>query len=186
MIPDGKSRPFSERLSALFNKLRKRGPNTAPIQIVFGESAARPVTVLKMPRPLDLAVRGNDMAEAKHLLNDGANPDLVTHFSGPALNEAAEYADTKMMALLLAHHANVNQPNTAGSTPLHRAIMAWDKAEEKTRFLLDNGADPFLKNVHGDTPLDIARHHKKDAIITMLEAAQKRRPVQTRTPKFTR
>lgn len=165
-----KDNRFGDKVSALFNKLRKKDVNTAPVKIVFGESVKRPVTVLELPRELDLAARTGDYDLVKDLLDQGADPNLVSHFSGPALNEATEYADTTIMQLLIDNGADVNKANLADVPPLHRAIMAWKDGEAKLRLLLDAGADVTAKDCHGDSALDKARRHDKTEMVQILEA----------------
>ncbi len=49
---------------------------------------------------------------------------------------------------------NVNATNKLGNTPLHHAaVNGWT---ELARLLIDNGADLNIKNVKGETPLQIA------------------------------
>lgn len=187
MIPDGKSRKFSDRLSAAFNrirgKIRKDGPNTAPVYIAVGESAREPFVVLKMPRPLDIAVRNDDKDEVKRLLAAGADPNLNTHFSGPALNEAVEHSDVGMMRLLVDNGADVNAVNKAGSTPLHRAVTAWKDKDAKIEFLLECGADATLRDFNGDTPAVFARHCGCEDAAALIESKARKTAPSPKTPK---
>eukprot|EP01084_Bolivina_argentea_P137230 241694_1 len=47
-----------------------------------------------------------------------------------------------------------------GNTPLHFAVLTG--SVENIAFLLSKGADPFLKNAHGDKPLDLCEDGKSD------------------------
>ncbi len=187
MIPDGRHRPFSDRLSEAFNKIRgkirKDGPNTAPVYIAVGESAREPFVVLKMPRPLDIAVRNDDKDEVKRLLAEGADPNLNTHFSGPALIEAVEHADVEMMQLLIDNGADVNAVNKADSTPLHRAVTAWKDKEAKIEFLLEHGADTTLQDFNGDTPAVFARHCGYEDAAALVESKTRKAAPSAKTPK---
>lgn len=55
--------------------------------------------------------------------------------------------------MLLKHGFNVNRESTAG-TALHEAIL--HGRLEVSQLLCEHGADVNIKNVHGQTPLDVA------------------------------
>lgn len=156
-------------------KYQGTGVNKAPLQAVFFESATSPVSLLKLPRQLDSAVRARDMDAVMDLLKQGADPNLTTHFSGPALTEAADWvADVEMMKLLVRYGADVNQSNNAGTTPLHKVItnasLNNNKAEEAFRYLLSAGANPDApRNELGYTPREWLDHFQKDNLKKILD-----------------
>jgi uncharacterized protein len=61
-----------------------------------------------------------------------------------------------LVRLFLAHGADVNVPNSAGSTPLHKAAIRGDCA--MVQLLLDHGARVDARNTGGQTPLVHAQH----------------------------
>lgn len=161
------------------------GVNKAPLQFVF-EPQSGTIALLKMPRALDLAVRARDLGEARALLEAGANPDLCTHFSGPALNEAADWrADIGMMRLLVTYGADVNRPNAAGTRPLHKVISSFNDqaAEEAFLFLLSQGADiDGVANSTGMTPRQYIEHFRRDNLRLILEAFEQGRAAPSGLP----
>ena len=50
---------------------------------------------------------------------------------------------------------NLNEPDTYGSTPLHYAV--WFREQGMIYYLLQNGADPEIKDRSGSTPKDLAK-----------------------------
>lgn len=149
-----------DRLSLVFNKLRPKGVNTAPW--MFYSEKGTPFGVLKMPRPLDIAIRNSDIKEVETLLDKGADPNLVTHFSGPAIKEAARTADIDIVKLVHSRGADLNGTDTAGGTALHAAVSDTygfnaQKKLEILQYLLDNGARTDLRNSCDMTPLEWAR-----------------------------
>jgi hypothetical protein len=149
-----------DKLSHVFNKLRPKGVNTAP-WLFFSEKGT-PFGIAKLPRPLDLAVGGRDIKQVEALLDKGANPNLVTHFSGPAIKDAAKVYEPDIVKLLHKRGADVNGTDTAGGTALHAAISEMysfniDAQTEIIQYLLDNGARTDMKNSCDMTALEWAR-----------------------------
>jgi hypothetical protein len=64
----------------------------------------------------------------------------------------------------------INHLNKKNETPLHIACKIGDK--DITSLLLDNGADPNLKDENGDTPLHVLSKISKDNGIHHLEILQ--------------
>jgi len=108
---------------------------------------------------------------------------LFVAVSGYDINEA----DAKT---LIAKGANINAINGAmgGETFLINDIKSF-KEPKFIKFLLDNGADPNIKDESGKTALDWAQQYnfgrKKDGreIIQMLMTAMKMKPPTAATPK---
>lgn len=159
---------------AALTQYQGAGVNKAPVGFILFEHGRFSPQIYRLPRQLDLAVKDGDIAEARRLLQAGANPNLCTHFSGPALNDAADWvADIDMMRLLVDEfHADVNQPNIAGTRPLHKVIGSFNnaKAEEAFRFLLSRGADiDGGKNSVGCTPREWIKRLGKDNLQKILD-----------------
>ena len=82
-----------------------------------------------------------------------------------------------MVALLLAHGADVNQRDRDGWTPLMTAAYYDDAAD--VRALTVRGADPNAVSAQNLTPLGIAvQYRKEDAAVALVEAgADAGRPI---------
>jgi hypothetical protein len=160
------------KLSNLFNRLTKETPNKAPV--VFYSEKGTPFGMAKLPRPLDLAIRARDKDQVLSLLAAGADPNLTTDFSGPALNEAVDINDPEMVKILLQHKADVNKANTAGSTPMHRAVSPMFKGDSQNleiiKLLLAQDPDLHAKNCVRDTPLAAARRFGQHEAIKLMQA----------------
>lgn len=131
---------------------------------------------------LMMAVDAGDLALVKSIVERGATVDAVTkttHTSGafPNGNETAFYQavtrggdrgdDPDPIAVyLLSKGANVNQVSADGCTPLIRA--AQQKKLNTIRLLLDQGADPALRDKRGYSALRWASMRGSDEIIALL------------------
>ena len=155
--------------------------NKAPLKIVFDRG--RPV-LLKMPRPLDLAIKARDFDLVKNLLDAGANPNLSTHFSSPAMVEAVDWsADLKIMKLIAQYDVNINQANNAGTTALHRIVSSSGKdTEEAFAYLLSLKADPGLKDDLGHTVRDLIKAYGKPHLQDILDNFEKKKNVLKAKP----
>ena len=80
-----------------------------------------------------------------------------------------------MVALLLEHHAYIDAASPNGTTPLMMAAQYG--AAESVQRLLDEGADPSLKNQLGLTAVDFAlRAQRKDLAEKIVAAIRQRQP----------
>ena len=61
----------------------------------------------------------------------------------------------------------INIKDASGNTPLHWAVRA--KRTENVKLLLEAGAKSYIKNNHGQTPLEIARTIDNQEIIQLLK-----------------
>ncbi len=62
---------------------------------------------------------------------------------------------TELVSLLIEKGADLNARHEVGMTPLHEAV--WFNSPNAVRLLLQKGANPFIKDNHGRTPLALAR-----------------------------
>lgn len=89
--------------------------------------------------------------------------------SGPQAGQAT------IIALLLEHHAYIDAASPNGTTPLMMAAQYG--AAESVQRLLDEGADPSLKNQLGLTAVDFAlRAQRKDLAEKIVAAIRQRQP----------
>ena len=67
---------------------------------------------------------------------------------------AAKLGDIKMMEILISFGKHHNQKDFKGRTPIYLAAVNNNK--EMCKYLLDNYANPFIKNKENRTPADVA------------------------------
>ena len=111
--------------------------------------------------PLMLAAITNQLVWAQKLIDKGAD---VNQKGWTPLHYAATKGHIEMMRLLMVHHAYLDAESPNGTTPLMMA--AHYGTPMATKLLLEEGADPRLKNRLGISALEFARKANK------LESAQ--------------
>ena len=129
------------------------------------------------------AATGGRAEIVEALLKSGAQVDPVNNIGETALFSAVRFGQLDSAKLLLSRKANPNLQNQAkiassisGYTPLmyaaergiNPAATDW---EAMIRLLLENGADPNMKNRRGDSALSIARRIRHQEAIALLENA---------------
>jgi uncharacterized protein len=100
---------------------------------------------------LMLAANANDLASANLLIEAGAS---VNRPKWTPLHYAASKGHTAMMRLLIENDAYVDADSPNGTTPLMMA--AYYASPNAVKLMLEEGADPLLKNQDGQTALDMA------------------------------
>ena len=100
---------------------------------------------------LMLAANANDLASANLLIEAGAS---VNRPKWTPLHYAASKGHTAMMRLLIENDAYVDAESPNGTTPLMMA--AYYASPNAVKLMLEEGADPLLKNQDGQTALDMA------------------------------
>ena len=85
------------------------------------------------------------------------------------LHYAASGAKPQVMALLLEHHAYIDAESPNGSTPLMLAAMYANA--DCVKLLLEEGADPTLKNQQDLTAADFAQKVGRTDSLALIEAA---------------
>jgi ankyrin repeat protein len=130
--------------------------------------------------------------KAQLLLNAGAEVDATNLDGSTPLMAATRKGLLCLVCLLVEHGADVNMTNKRKTSALHLAVF---KAMESdignwrgiTTKLLENGADPRLKNMRGQTPLDIAKVEGRDLPELMRKGREeyltRTQPTQPTAPK---
>lgn len=93
----------------------------------------------------DVSARNRRGAAPLHYAADGLP-------GSPGWNPAAQ---SETVACLIASGADPNAPDKGGATPLHRAVRT--RCAGAVSALLRGGADARRRNLHGSTPMMLAR-----------------------------
>ncbi|MEO6368358.1 MAG: ankyrin repeat domain-containing protein, partial [Steroidobacteraceae bacterium] len=110
--------------------------------------------------PLQWAAYGGDVAEAKRLIDAGADVRAVNNYGVNAMLLAADIANTQLIQLLLKHGADPKSANADGETALHLVTRAGNI--DAAKLLIKAGASVDAREKLGDqTPLmwAVARRH---------------------------
>jgi len=106
---------------------------------------------------LHFACREGHLDIVKVLLLNQADFKARDYKSGwNCLDFAVFWGQLEICQLLLEYKMLVNEPDSDGSVPLHKAVLKSDL--KITKFLLDKGANPNLKNKEGFTPMMLANN----------------------------
>lgn len=79
--------------------------------------------------------------------------ELDLHQRTPLLKAARHNSNSKILELLLKHHAKPDIADEEGNTPLHFAAQRGTK--DLAKFLLDLGANPYMRNSQGFVPYEM-------------------------------
>lgn len=163
---------FFVKLSKVFNALRGHDVNKSPVLFYAFDHGELNAGYVTQPRLLDLAIRRGHHQAVGDLLQRGANPNLNTHFSGPAVNEAVRTGDLEMLDIVVKGGGDVNAINKAGAMSLHEAVTLNDKTVslQMIDYLLDKGARLDGKNSLDMTPVQWAHQLNRPEAAARLEA----------------
>lgn len=113
------------------------------------------------------AVEDGDRKEMRNLLNQGGNPNGRNGDGIPAMVLAGDKGDVSLMAYLLELGVNID-----GVTTNRRESALMRRAEvgntTVVRFLIENGANPDLRDKGGETALMKAVRSRKRGVIKLL------------------
>lgn len=130
------------------------------------------LTLSDADRALLVAAQKGDLEKMRAALDAGANVDAQFQKCN-ALHYAALARNVKLMTLLLARGANVNQPTTLGDTALHLVLEHGSHLGDADAFvhqLLEAGADIDPVNGRSETPLLLAvTHGQVNAVESLLK-----------------
>ncbi len=113
------------------------------------------------PSPLASAARVGDLAGIRRLVKEGADLNEPSGVNGwTPLHHAIHKNQIGSVRVLLELGADVNARVPHSVTPLMMAAgYGYDPI---VRLLLEHNADPTIKDVHGETAIDYARHGVTD------------------------
>ena len=123
--------------------------------------------------PLMMAALRGELQWCKRLIERGA---AVNKTGWAPLHYAATNGHLDVISLLLEHHAFIDAESPNKSTPLMMAARYG--SAEATQLLLDEGAEPLLKNQLGMTAIDFANSAGRGKAAELISQA-----VRSRQPK---
>lgn len=157
---------------ALILAAQKKSFNTISV-LVKSKNINLNVTSQESENILMLAAIQNQLELAKLLIDQGAE---VNKPGWTPLHYASTKGHTDMMRLLIESSAYIDAESPNGTTPLMMA--AYYGTPQSVKLLLEEGADPLLKNKLGLSAMDFAMQtsHKdsQDYIQAFVNAANKR------------
>lgn len=115
---------------------------------------------------LIMATYVGSIACTKHLLQHGADIDMVDATGNTALMGVTFKGDVEMGKLLIAEGADVNIVNKLGWSALHFSVIY--HKPELTRLLLEAGADKSITDESGKSALDLATEKGYSAVQDVL------------------
>ncbi len=98
-----------------------------------------------------------DGARCRQLLAENANPNVVDTLGWTPLHFAADRQAIEVVDALLAAGATVDALDKHGNSPLGNAVFSSRGNGLVIERLRAAGADPYLANLHGVSPLTLAR-----------------------------
>lgn len=110
---------------------------------------------------------GGDDEWIRWAVRQGANVNGPRNDGWP-LNHQAGHGRMKGVATLLELGADPNPQDEQGNTPMHRLAQR-GTGRAFAKLLLKHGADLSIKNVKGETPLDLAAKAKQPAMLNLLQ-----------------
>jgi ankyrin repeat protein len=118
--------------------------------------------------PLLLAVNKGDTAEARRLIEAGADVNAANKGGVTPLMNAGGMGNREAVELLIQKGANVNHRTSGNFTPLMQAALVGQL--EIVRILLDAGADPAVEDTSGRTASDYAEEKEHKEIVDLLKS----------------
>lgn len=159
-------------MHGLYIALREPSPKVAQVLVEWPKTNVN-ILNAKDESPLMLAALKSHEKIAEELIKRGAD---VNKTGWTPLHYAASSANLPIIALLIENSAYIDAESPNGTTPLMMAAMYG--TPEAVKLLLQEGADPTLKNIQSLTALDFAqRAVRPDSADLIAEAIRSKRPV---------
>jgi ankyrin repeat protein len=130
--------------------------------------------------PLHLAVRRPDNEKAiRLLLQQGADVSITDSTGRNALLVSVGFRMTEYIELLVSKGININSQDDDGNTALHYPLMKvlenkifLPRSKEIVKILVERGADPYVRNKEGKSPMDLAVESGEDELINLLKSSK--------------
>jgi uncharacterized protein len=152
-------------LSGLYLAVREPSPKVAQVLIDWPKTNVE-IRTAQDESPLMMACLKGDLALAKKLIDRGAD---VNKTGWTPLHYAATNGHVAIMELLFANNAYIDAESPNGTTPLMMAAQYGSTSAVKR--LLEEGADPALKNQLGLTAIDFANRASRPDAAELIAAA---------------
>ena len=110
--------------------------------------------ILTLNDKLRRATYSHDYAEARRLVNIGADPNTLSAWGSPFIYWCAEKGKIDLIDLALEKGTDINATNKNGETALHKA--AYIGKVNIIDHLIDRGANVNQKTIYDATPLFVA------------------------------
>ena len=157
--------------SGLYLALAEPSPKAALVLIEWPKTDANKLNGKGESALMLAALKGNQEL-AEKLIKKGGD---VNKTGWTPLHYAASGGQVAIISLLLENSAYIDAESPNSTTPLMMAAMYGTSAAAD--FLLQEGADPVVKNQQGLTALDFAkRGNRPDAIRAIAAAIKSKRP----------
>lgn len=153
---------------ALIAAIRKPAPKSAEVLIRWPKTKLNAANA-HGETPLMMAAFDNQAALARLLIDKGAD---VNKTGWTPLHYAATRGHVEMMRLLIEMHAYIDAESPNGSTPLMMAAHYGNA--HATKLLLDEGADPTMKNEKNLSALDFALNGPDKNSVELVEEGLRR------------
>ena len=135
--------------------------STEPTQVLLDSGADPNVTAQGGTTPLHDAVIYASVDVVRLLLDAGAAPNPLDEIGLTPLLRAAREGGASLIRVLLEHGADANAVDPDGRTPLHVAARH-NPLSAVSALLLDAGADPAMRDQHGNTACDMLNDYLSD------------------------
>lgn len=142
--------PDPNGFHGLFLAVKEPSPKVTTVLIDWPKTNVEPRTA-KDESPLMIAALNGDLELVKRLVKRGAH---VNKPGWAALHYAATNGHVSVIRFLLDESAYIDAEAPSGATPLMMA--AHYGTPQAVKLLLDEGADPLLKDLRGLTAIDFA------------------------------
>ena len=157
--------------TGLYLAMREPSPQTIQVLLDWPKTDVNKLNIQGESILMLAAIKG-DLAVANKLIKKGAD---VNKTNWTPLHYAASGGQAELIGLLLENSAYIDAESPNGSTPLMMAAMYGSEASVK--LLLQEGADPKLKNEQGLTALDFAQRGKRpDSVEAIAKAIRSKQP----------
>lgn len=114
------------------------------------------------------AMYSHNYAEARRLVDTGADPNTLSGWGSPFIYWCAEKGEIDLIDIALEKGADINATNKCGETALHKA--AYIGKVNIIDHLIDKGANVNQKDIYNATPLFVAvLGNQTEAVHTLLD-----------------